>query len=427
MIKNVNSAFIASIVVLFSFSPCQSKTVGYCGFNSDTLRFAGSVEDTTKCLLRKVKPKGSGSDDQLIPDWLKTRAAKPFPYSQMQVVNYLQMKGIQLSDLSNRFEASDSRNVRYFVIHDTASPRYYYPTLEFPDNINKSSWPNNNLKNTSDSLGQKVNLIISRDGNSKVLKPWGAVRSSPAVKLEQNSLVAQARPLFVHVENVQPRIVTKDMERPNLPRDKWYAWKAPSTGLGPLQERRLAEAYFVASMHAGRWLIPAYHFNVDRGLAGGHDDPQNMNLESWVSQLEAVEAGIAGSAVSVTHRIVLTASDIKGDAAPSGSANPFCRIEAALTNLSSVTAPDFDIIFRHLGSPGLDPGELSGFGFTWSALAPGETKKEVAYVPGLKCSQIKVSEYTVAKVVDSVMVEVIASQNPKVEAGVINGKTPIIR
>jgi hypothetical protein len=57
-----------------------------------------------------------------------------------------------------------------------------------------------------------------------------------------------------------------------------------------MQEQRLALAYIVASVRAGRWLIPAYHFNIDQGLPNVHDDPQNVELKSWVEQIAMIAA-----------------------------------------------------------------------------------------------------------------------------------------
>lgn len=265
-------------------SPTVAANIGPCAFDSQTLRFAGTTVQTTECLLKKVRPKGSGSDRQPIPEWLSQRVLKPFPFSAEQIDRYLKAQGIQRSEISDRLIAGDVSGIRYFVIHDTSSPEISYPSTTFPDDINASTWSGNRLEGWPD-LAQRVNLLIARDGTSRVLRPWGTVRSKPATKLEQTSNVPAARPLFVHVENIQPRI---------KPQGSW-AWKAPEPGLGSNQEQRLALAYLVASLHAGKWLIPAYHFNIDQGFEEVHDDPQNMNLISWVDRVSSIEKAINGS------------------------------------------------------------------------------------------------------------------------------------
>ena len=262
-------------------NPTMAATLGPCSFDSKALRFAGTAAQTAECLLKRVRAKGGGSDLQPIPDWLSQRVLQPFPFNAEQVGRYLTAQGISSSEISDRIVAGDASGVRYFVIHDTSSPEIVYPSTTFPDDMNTPSWAGNRLQGWP-GLAQRVNLLIARDGASRVLRPWGAVRSSPATKLEQTSNVAAAKPLFVHVENIQPRI---------KPQGSW-GWKAPEPGLGPNQEQRLALAYIMASLHAGRWLIPAYHFNIDQGFDDVHDDPQNMDLKSWVDRISSIEREI---------------------------------------------------------------------------------------------------------------------------------------
>ena len=56
---------------------------------------------------------------------------------------------------------------------------------------------------------------------------------------------------------------------------------APTPGLTPAQYDALALAYVVASARAGRWLIPAFHADLDEGLADAHDDPQAFDLAAF--------------------------------------------------------------------------------------------------------------------------------------------------
>ena len=39
-------------------------------------------------------------------------------------------------------------------------------------------------------------------------------------------------------------------------------------------------------MRAERWLIPAFHAPIDANIRGGHDDPQNFELEAFAASLE---------------------------------------------------------------------------------------------------------------------------------------------
>jgi len=53
---------------------------------------------------------------------------------------------------------------------------------------------------------------------------------------------------------------------------------------------RLAFIYVVASVRAGKWLIPAFHSSLDLGFPDRHDDPQNFNLQDWADNLAALIA-----------------------------------------------------------------------------------------------------------------------------------------
>lgn len=273
---------ISALASLAALTPAHAAEYGPCKFNSVTLRFAGTVEQTAACLLRKVRELGSGADAQPIPDWLLQRMAKPVSFTAAQLDAYLARVQIARDELTDRSALGDAPSIRYFVIHDTSSPETATTDTSFPTTINDASWPGNSLNGWT-GVARKVNLIVSRDGRSRLFQPWGTPRPSPATKLEQTNFVPAARGVFVHVENIQPRL---------KPPGSW-GWRAPVPGFGPAQEKRLALAYMVASLHAGRWLIPAYHFNIDQGLsANGHDDPQHADLATWVAELAALETEI---------------------------------------------------------------------------------------------------------------------------------------
>lgn len=277
----VELSLASSLGVLVVGSPAQSQAIGGCRFDPQTLRFAGSVADTAKCLLRRVRDRGSGADEQPIPAWLLERITRPVSFTPEQLRTYLRSQEIDPAALTVNVAVGDRPQVRYFVIHDTSSPEIASSGTQFPANIDQPSYSGNNLSGWQ-NLRQRVNLIVSRDGRSRTFVDWGADRSLPATKIEMNSRVPRARPIFVHVENVQPRI---------KPPGSW-AWRAPDPGFSRAQEQRLALAYIVASARAGRWLIPAYHFNIDQRLPDVHDDPQHANLASWVAHVQAIEAEV---------------------------------------------------------------------------------------------------------------------------------------
>jgi hypothetical protein len=270
---------LVAAVVAAAGQDAHAATYGTCGFNTQTSRYAGTVEQTAACLLRKVRAHGSGSDAQQIPSWLGQRMSHPVSFTLPQLQAFLQRENIPSTAVSGRMATGDAQHARYFVIHDTSSPTIETSGTVFPPNINDATYAGNSLR-ASTRLRQQVNLLITRDGRSLALTDWAASRAIGATKLENRAGVQ--RRVFVHVENIQPRIE---------PPGSW-GWRAPVPGFGPAQERRLALAYMVASLRAGRWLIPAFHFNVDQGVGEAHDDPQNFDLNAWASRLSELETAI---------------------------------------------------------------------------------------------------------------------------------------
>ncbi|MCY1708139.1 hypothetical protein [Pannonibacter sp. SL95] len=257
-------------------SGANGAVYGGCKFNSETLSFAGSATEQADCLLRKVKPKGTGSTSQKIPQWLLTRITIAPDVSAQQLKTYLDKKGISPDDVGGAVASGDAESLRYFVIHDTSYPE---ETGSFPKNIDDASYKGNNLRIWT-GIKDRVHLIITRDGRSRTFNDWKASRSKAGVKIESASRAPQSKKVFAHVENVQPRIKPANS----------FAWIAPEPGLSPKQQERLALAYIVASVRAGQWLIPAFHFNIDEGLPDGHDDPQNVDLASWVKVIGTIHS-----------------------------------------------------------------------------------------------------------------------------------------
>lgn len=252
----------------------EARTVGLCRFDTAGLTFRGDAAEQAKCLLRFVKPKASGSVEQPVPPAISTRIGAPIAITPDKLKACLSARGIAPLDVGGPIDSSDvTRKQRYFVIHDTSSPEINAPAT-FPDNINDASYAGNRIDRGWGSMQGRVNVLVSRTGQSRTMTDFGVRRTRPAVKLEMTSQVSAARPLFVHVENIQPRI---------KPAGSW-AHKAPDPGFSHAQLQRLSVIYVVASVRAGRWLIPAFHFNVDSDLYAGvdvHDDPQAFDLAAW--------------------------------------------------------------------------------------------------------------------------------------------------
>ncbi|SCM79723.1 conserved exported hypothetical protein [uncultured Pleomorphomonas sp.] len=255
---------------------------GGCKFFKRTMAFEGDTAKQTACLLKKVKEQGGGAVEQPIPEWLRSHVGKQVDISDQKLKDYLNKQKIAATDVGGPLAKGAAQKVRYFVIHDTSFPEI--PEAKgFPADMDDPGYEWNDIakKWKGSNLRLQVNLIVSRDGRSHTYYAWGETRPRSATKLELSGKTAnipEARPLFVHVENIQPRL---------KPTNKW-AWIAPPNGLSPKQEERLALLYITASYQAGTWLIPAYHFNIDQGIPQGHDDPQHMDLASWVGRIQAI-------------------------------------------------------------------------------------------------------------------------------------------
>ncbi|ANB74930.1 hypothetical protein AYM40_20995 [Paraburkholderia phytofirmans OLGA172] len=199
--------------------------------------------------------------------------------------SYLHGKGIgedevggQLDKPVSHSSANDHPEARYFVIHDT-SINVCTRTQQFSESDSSSAtW---NRKERWEDSGD-AHLFITRDGKS--IQPQGRDFSTPwrATKLE--SFVGdRTRGIFLHVENVQLRTVDlRPSEGPlnakgNCRNDRI----AQTPGFTDAQYDRLALAYIDASVRAKRWLVPAYHVAIDRGIPDGHDDPRNFDLARW--------------------------------------------------------------------------------------------------------------------------------------------------
>lgn len=246
--------------------------VGLCQFDVKTKVFAGTPAEQATCLLRNVNEKGSGSVPQSIPAVLLDHVAtdKDLP-APARLNAYLAEKGISTGDLGGVIVRGDLPEKNYFVIHDTSVDLGVGTT--FPSDINKASWQHNSLSGHTD-LSDKVHLIVNRVGASRAFRDLKAVRPASATKLE--GYVAPAvKPIFLHVENIQPRF--------RSPGSKKYAWIAPFPGLSSPQMDRLALIYVASSIRAGKWLIPAFHLNVDFQATSlsAHDDPQHFDLNAW--------------------------------------------------------------------------------------------------------------------------------------------------
>jgi hypothetical protein len=162
---------------------------------------------------------------------------------------------------------------RYFVIHDTSGPRLG----AFPANLNENAKINNLERFSCSDSAEIAHAFINRQGGvffgHDFGVPWRSTKFERALFFGTN-----LKGLFLHIEMIQPR------RRGRRGGDI----AAPTPGFTVVQYQRLALLYTIASMRAGAWLIPAFHAVIDGDIRGGHDDPQNFEVEAFAQALDGI-------------------------------------------------------------------------------------------------------------------------------------------
>ena len=292
--------------------------MGPCGFNTDSLSFTGSPLQQAECLTRPVREWGHlGPRRDALPAALADRIAGTVPVPPRAALTAL----INATGLAQRLaedvagEVSHARDgdggapmARYFVIHDTSGPRFgtFPPDLDGNVKIN-------NLERFNCPDGSEIaHAFINRHGAVFVGHdfgvPWRATKFERAL-----GFGTSLKGLFLHVELIQPR------RRTRHGRDIL----APTPGFSDPQYQFLALLYTIASVRAGAWLIPAFHAVIDGDLRGGHDDPQNFDVDAFAQALDGVAARLAamdGNAADGNP-----AANVWDRAAP-GAAASACRV-----------------------------------------------------------------------------------------------------
>jgi len=243
---------------------------------------AGEWEQVS-CLLAPVKTYGMlESPRKSLPEpwkrlFLEQREALPSPGSFRA---YLHQAGIQERDIGGALEQPISQNsygetARYLIIHDTSTLLEPSRKSNFPAFTNARGWSDNKLR----ILERKKNahIFIGRTGQSSTAVDLGEALLT--TKFEKTSR-ERLEGLFIGVENLQPRRLD----------GRGIDSIAPSPGFTPAQMNRLAVVYVAASIRAGRWLIPAFHAVLDKGIPNAHDDPQHFDLARFSAALDKVLA-----------------------------------------------------------------------------------------------------------------------------------------
>ena len=242
-----------------------------CGFDSVSLTFAGSPVEQARCLLRHVEAGGAAAAEADLPPTLAGLVGGRPQIDFVRLASALRHAHIPMPAATPVSETSDHRRAIYFVIHDTSSP--YLGEAPFARGFDRLVRYND----MNQFLGKDAVAHIFNDRLGRVSVGHDFEVGWRATKLE-SAVGEAARGRFLHVENVQPR--RKEIGGP-AGNDRI----APVPGFTHRQYRTLALLYVLASARLGQWMIPAFHANIDRGIARAHDDPQNFDLNAFDAEL----------------------------------------------------------------------------------------------------------------------------------------------
>ncbi|MFM7875837.1 MAG: hypothetical protein ACKO8M_04770 [Microcystis panniformis] len=253
--------------------------------------------DQAKCLLRQPKIFGNvGPTLTSLPapfDQLLTRPT--IDISKEQLRRYLQAQRINEANIGGSLDNPVSRTnnnnpsaelARYFIIHDTSTPNFVNDP--FPNNINEASWKFNNFNQYGSGDNSPAHIIINRVGDSVTRKDFNTPWRSTKRESDQFCGVNKCKGLFLAVELVQPRKCQPNPGQTQCSPPRKNDAKSPDPGFTKAQLDRLAVVYIAASVRRRKWLIPAFHVVLDQIVPGGHDDPQNFNLDQWSKQLNDI-------------------------------------------------------------------------------------------------------------------------------------------
>lgn len=252
-----------------------------CRFDSASLTFAGSPIEQARCLLRHVEPGGSADPETDLPPTLASLIGQRPQIDYVRLAAALRKAHIPLPAATPVSETSDHRRALYFVIHDTSSP-YLGEAPAFPAHFDRLA----RFNDINQFLGKDAVAHLFNDRLGRVSVGHDFEVGWRATKLER-AVGEASRGRFLHVENVLPRRADPSGPPGN---DRI----GPDPGFTKQQYRTLALLYVLASARLGQWMIPAFHANIDRGIAKAHDDPQHFDLAAfdaevgrWVRRLRA--------------------------------------------------------------------------------------------------------------------------------------------
>ncbi len=263
--------------------PFFIKTMGECGFDSETLSFRGTPPQQAMCLMRGMDAtRNLAPTLEGLPPGLAKRVGETAGLPAREALStYLSKLDLEWSFAAYLWQPishardndPDAPAARYFVIHDTSGP--FYGHRAFPDDINVNPKVNNLQSFVCSDEWGKAHVVINRMGdmllNHDFSIPWRETKFEQAAEFG-----GQLKGLFVHTEMIQPR-------RAGAGGGDGHS---PDPAFTPAQYDRLALVYTIASVRAGRWLVPAFHAALDADIPNGHDDPLNFKVDSFADSID---------------------------------------------------------------------------------------------------------------------------------------------
>jgi hypothetical protein len=274
-------------------------SMGPCAFDPEVLQFAGDPAEQASCLLRPVaKWAKLGPVRTDLPRVLAERVGRATDLPTREALSgHLSKLGLEndfaahlwLPIMRAHDNHPDMPMARYLVIHDTSGP--FLGVNRWPDDIDTNRKINSLAGHRCEDGWESAHVFINRMGavllGHELTVPWRATKFEQAIQF--GTLL---KGLFMHVEMTQPRRgeyrmvrVTRKGKTRYVRRGRKNDVLAPTPGFSLAQYDRLALVYTIASVRADRWLIPAFHAVLDNHILGGHDDPQNFELDKFAASL----------------------------------------------------------------------------------------------------------------------------------------------
>jgi len=265
--------------------PFFVNTMGPCSFDWAALSFQGEPEQQARCLMRGMdKSRNLAPTLESLPPALEQRIGRDDGLPNRDALSgYLSKLDLEWDFAAHLWEPVSRANdndpdapmARYFVIHDTSGPNF--GRRPFPSDINGEAIFNKLAEFKCDDGWGKAHVVINRSGDMllshELSIPWRETRFEQAA-----NFAGTLKGLFLHVELIQPR--------KSAGRGRGNDAQAPNPAFTAAQYDRLAAVYVIASVRAGRWLIPAFHAALDADIPNGHDDPLNFDIDSFANSIE---------------------------------------------------------------------------------------------------------------------------------------------